>query len=790
MAPRRRRALLFLAICAFFAVSRPAERAPALERVRVVTMGSAAVAPGLAAVLSAVRRHSAHRNPRFFVGYDGNATLLRDYLGCAGEAGSGSFSGRPTPPDDVQIADVRRLPDSVEPAVRASSHSYLKAKANFARFSLPAPFRLRGPFVYLDPDAVPVADIGPLQDAVRGSGRAVVASTRARTLASQFRPPTAALYRARYGREFNLSGIAYNAGVFAADAAKWAARDLNAEARALLEWNGGSEPLWKLGTQPLMHLLFHHDTHMVGEGWNVEWMALRPMGSPPSKAADAEPTEAERRSWRILHWNGQPGFKPWVDGAPRRRFWLEAFPEWDAVRARCAEQLRLLGAEAAAAQAAEAAPSPPPAPPPAPSPPAPPSPPTIPALDALLREPLPPGHGWASLPPGTRGGADAPPSRVFLARTRAELLAALAPGGGPRIVRVAGMLDLAADERGRTLGEGHFGDGGFSWNAYAAAYDPAVWGKKPPEGPLEEARRRSAARQRAHVTVQVPSSTTIVGVTADAGFRNGGLLLRGVGDVVLRHLRLEGARDHFPGWDPLDGPDGNWNGEIDNLALKNASRVWIDHCTFSDGTPAPDDPREERFGRPVQHRDGLLDITEGSDLVTVSWCRFSDHDKGVLVGDGDGTVGDAGKLRVTFHHNLWDGIRQRAPRVRYGRVHLLNELHLVKWAAMPAPRYRFSVGIGAGAAVLAEACAWELPPRANASRIVAAYGRAGFVDRSCEVRGRPADLFAVLAEKSGADVTRELGWEPELRPPADKVGDVAARVRAGAGAGGGLGLQT
>lgn len=52
-----------------------------------------------------------------------------------------------------------------------------------------------------------------------------------------------------------------------------------------------------------------------------------------------------------------------------------------------------------------------------------------------------------------------------------------------------------------------------------------------------------------------------------------------------------------------------------------------------------------------------LSITRGSDLVTVSWNRFSDHDKTMLIGstNNPGTPGlptaDFGKLRTTIHHN-------------------------------------------------------------------------------------------------------------------------------------------
>ena len=68
-----------------------------------------------------------------------------------------------------------------------------------------------------------------------------------------------------------------------------------------------------------------------------------------------------------------------------------------------------------------------------------------------------------------------------------------------------------------------------------------------------------------------------------------------------------------------------------------------------------------------QSHDGLLDIKHGSDLVTVSWCRFHDHRKTCLLGHSDkpgALAEDKGKLRVTYHHNFFDGSKTRHPRVR------------------------------------------------------------------------------------------------------------------------------
>ncbi|GAA1770828.1 hypothetical protein GCM10009734_94430 [Nonomuraea bangladeshensis] len=78
----------------------------------------------------------------------------------------------------------------------------------------------------------------------------------------------------------------------------------------------------------------------------------------------------------------------------------------------------------------------------------------------------------------------------------------------------------------------------------------------------------------------------------------------------------------------------------------------------------------------ASHHDGLLDVIRGSDLVTVSWSVFSGHDKSLLWGNTDNPEHDAGKLRVTLHHNLLSGLNQRAPRVRHGKVHVYNNAYV------------------------------------------------------------------------------------------------------------------
>ena len=97
------------------------------------------------------------------------------------------------------------------------------------------------------------------------------------------------------------------------------------------------------------------------------------------------------------------------------------------------------------------------------------------------------------------------------------------------------------------------------------------------------------------------------------------------------------------------------------------------------------------FGAKYQIHDGLVDITNASDRVTVSWNRFLKHDKVMLIGSSDNAPADVGRLRVTLHHNHFENVVQRAPRVRYGQVHVYNNYYVIPDDAVHG--YSWGVGV-------------------------------------------------------------------------------------------------
>jgi len=358
--------------------------------------------------------------------------------------------------------------------------------------------------------------------------------------------------------------------------------------------------------------------------------------------------------------------------------------------------------------------------------------------------------GWAGVG-ATTGGARAIPEHIFDVHDRAGLNAALRLGDKPKIIRLHKLIDLCPG------GAEAFRDSEFNFDAFDRAFDPATWGRDDPKGPLEDARKRSEKRQADVSIVRLPSNTTLLGAAPGAGFEHGMVLLDKVSNIVIRDLRFSDAYDHFPAWEPRDNGHGEWNSEYDALSLRGAERVWVDHCLFDDGRH-PDKLEPIRLGQRVQHHDGLLDITNGSDLVTVSWCRFQAHDKTMLIGNNDSMTSDNGKLRVTLHHNHFHACKERTPRVRFGRVHVASNL----FSANQREDFGYSLGVGIQSRLVSEGNAWELPAGIGADQLIRRLKGTAFVDRGSRLNGQPIDILAAWqAAHPGESLSADVGWRPE-----------------------------
>ena len=123
------------------------------------------------------------------------------------------------------------------------------------------------------------------------------------------------------------------------------------------------------------------------------------------------------------------------------------------------------------------------------------------------------------------------------------------------------------------------------------------------------------------------------------------------------------------------------NNGADAVSMQECEGVWVDHCTFTSLNQTKD------------YEDGSTDITHGSKNVTVSWNHYILTQKSCLVGHSNSQSSDT-EITATFHHNWFDKSSSRHPRVRFGKVHVYNNLYDANTT--------YGVGSAYGAKVLVE----------------------------------------------------------------------------------------
>ncbi len=135
--------------------------------------------------------------------------------------------------------------------------------------------------------------------------------------------------------------------------------------------------------------------------------------------------------------------------------------------------------------------------------------------------------------------------------------------------------------------------------------------------------------------VPMRSNKTLIGLKG-ARLDNGGIEMNKRQNIIVRNIIFS-------------------NGTDDTFKInQNTHHIWVDHCDFT------------------KAEDGLFDITRQSSFITISWNKFYEHSKTMLIGHSDAETGDVGFLKTTIHHNFFNGTEQRHPRVRFGEVHVFN----------------------------------------------------------------------------------------------------------------------
>ena len=170
------------------------------------------------------------------------------------------------------------------------------------------------------------------------------------------------------------------------------------------------------------------------------------------------------------------------------------------------------------------------------------------------------------------------------------------------------------------------------------------------------------------IDIKRTANVSLLGLNDDAGLQGFGIKIVESSNVIVRNLTFADCSVE----------------EKDGVTIDGSNNIWIDHCTFTD-SPANDPDGD--------NHDGLLDIKKGSYNVTISCNYFTNHRKTALFGHSVSETGDV-DMNATYYCNWFDGTQSRHPRIRYGKVHLLNNLYTNIGG--------YGVGVTCGAQVMLE----------------------------------------------------------------------------------------
>jgi pectate lyase len=140
----------------------------------------------------------------------------------------------------------------------------------------------------------------------------------------------------------------------------------------------------------------------------------------------------------------------------------------------------------------------------------------------------------------------------------------------------------------------------------------------------------------------IQSNKTLLGTSDSAHIEGMRVTLTGVQNVILKNVTFSKVERY------------------DEIQISNSKNIWIDHCDFY----------TDRI-QPLDFYDGLLDVKNASTHITVSWSKFHDHLKAILISSGDAQVADTA-ARLTFHHNYFYNCDARLPSLRFGKAHVFN----------------------------------------------------------------------------------------------------------------------
>ncbi|MEU6986662.1 polysaccharide lyase family 1 protein [Streptomyces sp. NPDC046324] len=144
------------------------------------------------------------------------------------------------------------------------------------------------------------------------------------------------------------------------------------------------------------------------------------------------------------------------------------------------------------------------------------------------------------------------------------------------------------------------------------------------------------------------SNVTIVGVGAGALFDQLGIHIRESSNIIIQNVTVRNVKKS-------GSPISNGG---DAIGMESGVRnVWVDHVSL------------EASGGESEGFDGLFDMKDNTQYVTLSYSTLRNSGRGGLIGSSESDLSNG---FITYHHNLYENIDSRAPLLRGGTAHIYN----------------------------------------------------------------------------------------------------------------------
>ncbi|MER7176811.1 pectate lyase family protein [Streptomyces mesophilus] len=144
------------------------------------------------------------------------------------------------------------------------------------------------------------------------------------------------------------------------------------------------------------------------------------------------------------------------------------------------------------------------------------------------------------------------------------------------------------------------------------------------------------------------SNVTLVGVGSGAVFDQLGIHIRESSNIIIQNVTVKNVKKS-------GSPTSNGG---DAIGMESDVRnVWVDHVTL------------EASGGESEGYDGLFDMKDNTQYVTLSYSILRNSGRGGLIGSSETEVSNS---YITYHHNRYENLDSRVPLLRGGTAHIYN----------------------------------------------------------------------------------------------------------------------